>query len=485
MESSALVKRLTANTISLTTAQFVRIGMNTVLSLTIAYQLGARGLGQYALLNAYGPVFQVIATLGIPRLLVRELASETDDAQSIFQAAFFCHSVGSLVGALVLILLVNLLHYPSDTTLALYLVALALLPFSLASLGESALQAHEQMTLMAIQQTSGLGAQLMGSLILLYYGYGIIALAAMILVGQCVTAAVSIRLTGALKLWRPLRLEIQTIRHLLRQVMDFFLMASSVVIFAKLDILMLSFLTNEAVVGVYNAAFLVINMINQASVSFSNAVYPILARLFRRNRREFSHFLQNALRITAIVGMFLVIWLISQSAMVIQLVYPKAEYRAATGMLMILAPFVYIFLLNAMMASSLIAANLQRRSVVIAGVKLIAALLLYPPLIWWQNGVGAAIATVLAGLIGTMLNAYFLAAELKLSYLGMFGVKVVVLDLLLMALLWPFHELGLILFSLVLLIGHGGILVAGKIVTFTEISQLWRLLSTAKATPEK
>ncbi|MBX3014542.1 MAG: oligosaccharide flippase family protein [Caldilineaceae bacterium] len=479
MEAS-ITRRLVRHTVALTLAQLLRIAMSTLLSLVVAYRLGVTGLGQYALLNAYGPVFQTLALLGIPRLLVRELARGPGHVRSFFQAAFVAQSMGSVVSALGFIVIVQFLHYTDEMTWGLILLAFSLLPFGLAALGESVLQAEERMDLMAIQQISGVSVQVAGSLWLLYQGYGVVALASMMLLGNCVNAGVSLFFLRRHQLWLPFGFDVALIGQVLRQTLDFFLMSLSVVIFAKLDIMMLSLLMNERAVGIYNAAFLVIQVINQAAMSFTNAIYPILARLFQRGQAAFVAFLTKILRFVAIGAALIMLVLISQAPLIIHLLYPKEDYTESAWALAALAPFAYIFLLNAIMGHGLMAANLQRRSVVIASVRLVAALVLYPLLIRWQGVIGAALATGLAALVGTVLNAYFLAKELALPALGGFHLKLIGLTLLYLLLLWPLRAQQPFLFAVILLVGYGPLLLLTRLVPYAEVSQFGQLLRTLR-----
>src|SRR4051812_8524924 len=67
-------RRVLVNTGALTSASLYRITTSFVLQLLIARILGLEGLGHYTIAMAYLNVSQVISELGLPALLVRDLA---------------------------------------------------------------------------------------------------------------------------------------------------------------------------------------------------------------------------------------------------------------------------------------------------------------------------------------------------------------------------------------------------------------------------
>ena len=69
-------RRVLVNTGALTSASLWRIAMSFILQLLIARRLGVEALGIYTTAMAYLNVSQVVTELGLPALLVRDLAQE-------------------------------------------------------------------------------------------------------------------------------------------------------------------------------------------------------------------------------------------------------------------------------------------------------------------------------------------------------------------------------------------------------------------------
>ena len=128
------------------------------------------------------------------------------------------------------------------------------------------------------------------------------------------------------------------------------------------------------------------------------------------------------------------IWLVIGAETIIRLSYGYGGYGLSVLILQLCAPFVIVFLWNALLANALMAGNQQRRSAVVSAVKLGIGIVCYPLLTILFGVVGTAVATVLTGLVGTALNYLFLTRGMSLPGL-------------LRPALLPLFTVGLVLFG--------------------------------------
>jgi len=410
------LQRLARNTVLLSVSQVSRVVFNTVLSLFIARWMGIEDFGKYGVLTAYFNIFHVLAVMGAPRLVVREMArarhiSGGDDVaqqQRWFHITWLNQTIGGMLSVAAMLIVANILNHPADTRQALAVVALSLIPAALSSAMETALQAVEKMEYIAIAHIVAGAVQLIGSLIALLLGQGLLMLAWMMVVWQGLTALLEIGIAARLGFWGGFRWYGREALRLFRDSFAFFLLSLSVVVFSRLDVLILSQVAGEAAVGLYNAAYLVVRVVNFVAISYSQAIYPTLSRFYKQARAQFERLMFKSL-LWGMVGMLLTALVLGIHAeWTIGLVYVEAEYGLAARLLAIEAIFVAIFFWNSVLSSGLMAGDMQSRSATVSIVKLIAAFGYYLAFIYWWGVTGAAIATVVAGLTGTVLNYYFL-----------------------------------------------------------------------------
>src|SRR5438874_11553797 len=80
-------RRILMNTGAMASSNLWRIMISFALQLLIARKLGLAGLGAYTIALAYLNVCQVVSELGLPGLLVRDLAQTPTHRRSYFRIA--------------------------------------------------------------------------------------------------------------------------------------------------------------------------------------------------------------------------------------------------------------------------------------------------------------------------------------------------------------------------------------------------------------
>jgi len=232
--------------------------------------------------------------------------------------------------------------------------------------------------------------------------------------------------------------------RMVRQSWAFFAQSVSVVVFARLDVLVLSQLASEGAAGLYSAAYLVVRAINLLAVGYSEAVYPVLSRLFANARARFDRLLHRSLLYGVTLTLLAVVMVVIAARPIIGLLYQKEGYATSVVLLRVMAPFVAISAWNVVLAKGLMASNLQRRLFVVSVTKLGAGLAYYVLLTAWLGVVGTAIATVLASLTAAVLNTYFVRRQVCSLNLVALVLKPLAVGVTLLAILWLARDLPLV-----------------------------------------
>lgn len=440
--SGGIPARLARNTAALTINQVAGVGFNAVLSVLVARQLGVEGLGKFAILIAYLQVFQVLTTMGVPRLVVREMARDPATVRKWFGPALVNQLLGASASAALLLLAAALLDHPGDTAQALRIGAISLYPFAFSSALETTFRATEQMELVAVAQILSKGARVVGSAVLVLGGHGIVALAWMIVLGQALAAAVQCGLAWRMAPWQGLHTKLHEVSGRARQSLHFLLIDLSVVLYSRSGVLILSQMVGEREAGLYSAAHLVVRVVHLVSASYSEAAFPSLSRLFIKARDDFEMLLRKSLLFGSTVALLVTILLVATAAPLIDLLYNGGEYGVSASVLRLLAPIVGVLTWNAILSKGLIASNRQGYSVIVSGAKLAAAAICLPLLTLWLGLPGAALATLMAGLTGTILNYVFLNRETCKLDLSALAAKPLAAGTVVVALVWVARRLA-------------------------------------------
>ena len=401
-------RRILVNTGALTSASLWRIGMSFVLQVLIARRLGVDGLGHYTIALAYLNVSQVIAELGLPALLVRDLAQYPTHRRSYFRRLLAIQVVTSLLTWLGLIVLTLMLPYAPMTAMSLWLVGASLPLYAITSASQTLFQAGERMELI-------MGVEVLVNTLILVFSIGVLwsggdelMLIAVIIVTQAISAILCLVL-----LWRSrilaapqehIRVHLPT---LLRRTMPFFGLSLSDVLLQRLDILLLSVVAGPTVTGMYSAAYNVVRVLMKLIQSFWKALYPTLSRLHRQSADRYRRLSALSLRLGLVMALPVAAIGFGVAPALLSLIF-GGNYGDSGRTYQILIWAAPLFLIEVYATTLLMIEHQLRASLWISVVHILGTILLLPPLTQLLGANGAALAVVLAGGLGSVLSFYLL-----------------------------------------------------------------------------
>lgn len=401
-------RRVLVNTGALTSASLWRIAMSFVLQLLIARRLGVEALGIYTTAMAYLNVSQVFTELGLPALLVRDLAQDPAHRRSYFQRMLVLQVAAGLAVWGALALLGGVLPYTAATTAALWLVGASLPLFAISSACHTLFQAGERMELVFGVEVAINALILAASIALMWQGYDVVALVGLIVATQFVSAAVSLLLLARSKLLRPPQEPAAApFPRLLRRTAPFLGLAVGDVLLQRLDILLLSVVAGPAVIGVYSAAYNLVRVAFKLVQSFWRALYPTLSRLHRQAPANYARLARLGLRYSLLALLPLAAVGAAVADGVLHLIY-GADYLVSATVLQVSIWTIPLFLLEIYAITLLMVEHKLRAALWVTGVHLTLTFLLLPPLAVASGATGAALAVLAAGMAGAALGCLLL-----------------------------------------------------------------------------
>ncbi len=392
------------NTLFLSAAQGIRIILALALILYIANFYGPTWQGKFSILLAFLNIFQVMATFGLPRLVTRNVARDYEQSNHYYWAGLAAQGLTTLAVMAVMVGVVAVMPYPEDTKWMLWVAVLALPLFTLYSLAGALLRAIERMQYLVYAEMLSATAQLVTAILLLSMGGGVIVLAVIRVAGIGLAALMVTLAVLHLRLVRRPQWDFAFARALLRESLDFFGMAVFDALTQRLDVLVLSVLAGEAATGVYDAAFQLIKVVMTLILSFTDAVYPAISRLFAHDRAAFQSALRKYLKWGLAALLPVAAGLTLLAPFIIRLLYRRQGYGDAVQVLQILAwailaYFIYIFLSRALMAG-----NRQRAAFAVTAIMVAVGLALLAAGVSLWGATGAAIGLLTMYAFGALLT---------------------------------------------------------------------------------
>lgn len=244
--------------------------------IAVARRLGAAYFGQYSLVLAFLLIFSSLADFGLVSLIIREVAAQRRSAEILLGQAIRLQVIVGTVTALALVACGFLFESDGTIRFGLCVVAVGLYveslgrPFSGILIGGG----HIGLSALAIGATSLFNT--IAVLATLEIHPTIVALLAVSIPSGVVAAAVPAILLSRTGV-RPAWASSGPMAALLRRAFPFALLAGSVVIYDRVDVVMLAHIAGDRAAGIYSAADRLVDGLLVIPASIGAATYPVMA----------------------------------------------------------------------------------------------------------------------------------------------------------------------------------------------------------------
>ena len=410
IERSDALQRVLGNVSWLLLDKLLRLGVGLIVTAWIARYLGPEQFGIWSYALSFAALFGTFATLGLDGIVVRELVKDPASRDEILGSAFILKLVGGLIALAMSAGLFALLK-PEDT-LSFYLIILAAGIFVLQSLDAVDLyfQAHVQSKYSVIARDTAFVLLSLGRVALILSGATLIVFAGAGL-AEAVLAAVLLVLAFRIRgesvfRWRA---NLRTARSLLRDSWPLILSGLVIMVYMRIDQIMIGEMIGKAAVGTYAAAVRISEIWYFVPVAIAGSVYPAIVELRHSNPERYRLRMQQLYDMLTwlSIGAGIIISLLS--GFIIHLLYGE-EFRDAAGILIVHVWTGVFVSLGVASGKHLLAENLTKiafyRSLCGALVNVGLNFVLIPQ----YGAIGAAFATLISQALATYIFDFTNAA---------------------------------------------------------------------------
>jgi O-antigen/teichoic acid export membrane protein len=329
-------RKLLGNSFSLLANRLTQSLTTFVLVAAIARILGPYELGQYMLAFSYYYVFMTLASQGLKTLFTRELSLHPEETPIYLVSGTFLQFIFCVVGYVVLAIVVFALPYSAETSKVCYIMGLTIIPFSLSNITEAIFQGQEKMHLIAISTVPVYILRVIVMIWAMNLKYDINAVSVLMVISETVILLVEWGLlTRFIKpKWQ---IDWDFIWRTVKASRVFLAIEGMAVLKERIQVLLLSLLAGEIVVGLYGSVAQLMQPFQIISYSIVIAVFPSMSKavlLGKEKQREMAEVVVEMLLIVAlpfIVG----ILFIGQDLLIF--VYRNPRFAEATMALNLMA----------------------------------------------------------------------------------------------------------------------------------------------------
>lgn len=402
------VRRVAKNTLSLASAEVITKLLAFVMIIFIARHLQDVGFGKYSFALAFTSFFAIVSDLGLSTLTIREVARDKSLAGKYLGNILLVKFVLSFVSFLLVVVAINLMHYPPDTTLAVYIAGASVVVTSFNQFFRSIFRAFEKMEYEAVVRVIEKVVVFSLVMCLIYFGYGLIE----ILSAFLISSVFSLVFSGLIvfkKFAKPkFKVDFSFLKNAIKGALPFGLTAVFVTIYFQIDTVMLSIMQGDAVVGWYNAAYQIIFGLMFIPAAFVGSIFPLMSKYYKSSEESLKRTYNIGFKYLLIVAIPIMVMGFMFADKIILFLY-NLEYAPSISAFRALILVIPIIFLTSLFGPTLQSINKQRIVSYVAGFNALLNVVLNIILIPTYSYIGAAIATVLTEGLGCILMFYFIS----------------------------------------------------------------------------
>jgi len=390
----SIAKRIAKNTGVLVIGDTLKSLLYFILVIYMARILGAAEFGKYSFAVNFTLLAGIIPDMGLNYLYIRDVSRDRSKAKKYMSNFISIKILLSTITFTLIVLAINLLGYPQDTTFAVYGMAVYMILTSFFELFRSSFYAFEKMEYDAAVKITERVLLFSAGMYVLLAGYGLMGIISI----SMLAAAVAFIMSFIFMLWRFVRpvlsLDFEFCRKSIKTAFPFGVAVIFSLIYFGIDSVMLMIMAGDRPVGIYNAAYNLILGITIIPTAFTAAIYPLLSRYFKTSR--------NSLRALHGKAMKYLVMLAIPIGFIITLTAPKIidflygpEYASSALALQLLVWGGAAWFISMGVNASLRAVDRQKTLAWIAGTGAALNVSLNIFLIPMFGYIGAGIATII------------------------------------------------------------------------------------------
>jgi len=364
----------------------------------MARYLGAEGFGILSFALAFSGIFSIFTDIGLSTLIIREISRDTSLAKKYIGNFLLIKIILSLLTFGLIVFFANLLGYPQQIVIVVYLIALSSIFNSIFGIFYAFFQSYEIMEYQSIGQIFNSILMFSGVFIGILIGTNIIGISIVYLVSNFITLIYAI----IIFLWKffvpKLNFDLDFWNNSIKEALPFGITSFSGLIYTYIDSVMLSLIQGNEVVGWYNAAYKIILVLLFIPGTINITLFPSMSKLHISSRDSLKLITEKYFKLMIIISIPLGALITILADKIIFLLFGY-EYQQSIIALQILVWTIVFTFIGAAFVRLLEASN---RQVIITKISLICVVvnvLLNLILIPKFSYIGACISTVITEII--------------------------------------------------------------------------------------
>lgn len=339
------LQRALVNTGWLFGDKILRMGVGLFVGVWVARFLGPEKFGLFNYATAFVALFGAVASLGLQGIVVRDLVKEPENAEEVIGTAFTLQLLGGLLALMVAVSATVWLR-PDDTLMRTMVAILgSALVLKATDVAKFWFEARVQSKHTVIVENTAFLMMAVGKIGLILAEAPLLAFVWITLCEATLVAAGMLwtyhRNVGTFTRWRP---QLVLARQLLKESWPLILSGLAVMIYMRIDQIMLGEMLGDNAVGIYSAAVRISEIWYFVPMAIVASVFPAIIEAKKYNEDMYLRRLQKLYDLLAILAVVVAIVMTFSSDWVVVLLFGKTYAAAGEILAVHIWAGIFVFL---------------------------------------------------------------------------------------------------------------------------------------------
>lgn len=417
IKRGGVINRVISNIGWLFADKILRMGVGLFVGVWVARYLGPEQFGLMNFATAFVAIFAGMANLGLQSIVVRELVSASEERFEIVGTATVILLISGLCGYILLILGIVILRSSDYLAIMLVVIYGAIL---LIKSTDIIIYWYESQTMSKhVVWIQNLVFVIFAAIkILLIQQNATIEAFALAFVGEAFVVSITIAAIFNRKVikLKQLKFNLNRAKSILTQSWPLLLSSIAIMIYMKVDQIMLAQMVGNEAVGIYSAALRISEIWYILPAIIVSSVFPSLTKIYESDSEKFDNNLQKLYRILIWTAILIAILITISAEGIISKLYGESYIAASTVLIWHIWGAVFVFFGTAW-TKWLVLQGFQKDAAKLHAMTLAANIILNLILIPQFGAPGAAMATTISYSLGHTVFMLFFTNQRKAVFM--------------------------------------------------------------------
>jgi len=402
-----IVRAIAKNTLVLMVGRIITIGLTYFYTIYTARYLGAQGFGILSFAIAFTGIICLLADLGLSVLTTREISRNNLLAGRYIGNILAIKTILAIFTFGFTVIVINLLGYPSKTILVVYMITFSTIFSSFSDVFNSIFQAFQKMEYISFGVILNSVLMFIGIVIAISQNQDLIIVASIYLFASLIIFLYSLCICIWKFLIPKIELDFSFWKKLLKDSIPFWMSSVFIILYFRIDMIMLSMMKGDAAVGWYSASYRLIDGLSLIPSVFMSVMFPVFSKYYIYSKNSLEVAFIKSLKFITIIAIPIGIGITILSNEIIMFIFGNEYAPSVPALKIIIWASVFSFI-NFTPATLLNSTNKHKVLMIFTFVGAILNITLNFFLIPSFSYLGAGIATVITEFIVGLLMISFI-----------------------------------------------------------------------------